>query len=67
MDYEETKGERMIYRTYADTEIAELDTKVECPYCEEEDMVNDMSECGKTYTIECENCGKEYKMYFDAS
>lgn len=64
------KGDRemkKIYRTYADTEVASLYTNVECPYCGNEQQELDMNSCGKTYTIECEKCEKEFEMHFDAS
>ncbi|MBO1005626.1 hypothetical protein [Pseudogracilibacillus auburnensis] len=72
MEYEEhNDGMRTIYRTYADTEISVLATKIQCPYCGNEWLEDDMSLCGKTYTLTCgddfdEGCGKEFKMYFDA-
>lgn len=55
-----------IYRSYADTEITELGTQCECPYCGYEDLQYDKSVCGQTYVIQCEECEKEYEMYFDA-
>jgi len=55
-----------IYRTYADTEVASLNTFVQCPYCQYEQTEQDMDECGKTYVIDCEECEKQYEMYFDA-
>ena len=61
-----------IYRTYADTEVSELSTFIECPYCGSEWQEDGMSECGKTYELQCgdeweEGCGKKFKMHFDAS
>ena len=58
-----------IYRTFADTEVTQLSVKVECPYCKEEWLESDADDCGKTYTLTCENedCEKEFEMYFDAS
>ena len=61
-----------IYRCYADTEVSKLVTEIECPYCHREWMEEDMDECGNTYKITCgdeydEGCGKQFKMYFDAS
>lgn len=74
MKYEINKnGERTIYRTYNDTEVSELSTNIECPYCNSEWSEERMSTCGETYTITCgeylrgEGCGKTFKMYFDAS
>lgn len=58
---------KQIYRTYTDTEVACLSVEVACPYCGHEQSEMDKTECGKTYTIECDECGKEYEMYFDAS
>ena len=58
---------KTIYRTYADTEATRLSTKIECPYCGDDWMEEDMDDCGKTYKLECEKCGKEFEMYFDAS
>ena len=56
-----------IYRGYADIETIATATQVKCPYCGEEWLEEDSDECGKTYTIECEECGEEFKMHFDAS
>ncbi len=61
-----------IYRTYADTEVSELSTSIECPYCGSEWSEGGMNECGKAYTITCgeyltEGCGRQFKMHFDAS
>lgn len=56
-----------IYRTYEDTEIVQLATNIECPYCFEEWQEYDMDECGKTYLLHCNRCGKYFKMHFDAS
>lgn len=56
-----------IYRTYNDTEVVSLATSIECPYCNIEWRELDMDECGETYTIICENCGKKFQMHFDAS
>lgn len=67
MEYEEENGVRTIYRTYEDTEVAELWTACECPYCEHEQDELGKSTCGETYVIECENCERKYEMYFDAS
>jgi len=68
MDYDENEnGKRMIYCTYNDTEIASSWTNVRCPYCGHEQQELDMDGCGETYTIECDECEKEYEMYFDAS
>lgn len=63
---------KRIYRTYADTEVSVLATRVKCPYCGEEWLEEDMSECGKNYIIKCDDefddgCGKEFEMSFDAS
>ena len=57
---------RAIYRTYEDTEIVMLATNVECPYCGDEWQEEDKDECGETYILECPECGKKFKMYFDA-
>ena len=68
MGYDENEnGKRMIYCTYSDTEVASVYTNAECPYCEHEQQELDMDHCGETYTIECNECEKEYEMYFDAS
>ena len=70
LDYDvKENGKRMIYCTYADTEIASLWTSVQCPYCGHLQKELDMNDCGTTYTIQCENedCEKEYEMHFDAS
>ena len=68
MDYDEDEnGKRMIYCTYNDTETASLYTNVSCPHCGNEQLELDVDACGETYTIECEECEKEYEMYFDAS
>jgi hypothetical protein len=58
-----------IYRTYADTEVHALAVAVECPYCGEEWNEVDLTECGHTYKLVCENkdCEKEFEMHFDAS
>lgn len=56
---------KKIYRTYADTEIAMLVTNIECPYCGDEWQEYDMDECGETYLLVCDGCGKEFEMYFD--
>ncbi|MEK4715364.1 hypothetical protein [Sporosarcina sp. FSL K6-5500] len=63
---------KTIYRYYKDTEVSVLATKIECPYCGEEWMEDDMDEPGATYTLTCddeinEGCGKEFEMHFDAS
>lgn len=63
---------KRIYRGYADTEVSALSTRIKCPYCGDEWMEDDMSECGTTYTIKCDDdfgdgCGKEFEMHFDAS
>lgn len=60
-----------IYRSYSDTEVSELSTRVECPYCGMEWLEADKNDCGETYVIKCDNewedgCGKEFKMHFDA-
>ena len=68
MEYEEhDDGTRMIYRTYHDTHAASLWVELQCPYCGYEDLELDLTECGKTYEIECGDCGKNYEMHFDAS
>ena len=61
-----------IYRTYADTEVSELSTRIKCPKCGSEWLEPDMNECGKTYELQCgdewdldEGCGEIFKMYFD--
>ena len=56
-----------IYRTYADTEVSELATNIECPHCGDKWQELDMSDPGETYELECEadGCGKTFKMYFD--
>jgi|GEM_PF-2428596 len=67
MEYEvEDDGSRMILRSYIDTEVSELSTSIECPYCKADWQEFDMSNCGETYDLECEECEKEFKMYFDA-
>ncbi|ASJ54841.1 hypothetical protein BP422_15470 [Brevibacillus formosus] len=58
---------KRIYRTYADTEVYKLAVNVECPHCGNEQQEIDTDECGKTYVIECGDCGEQYEMYFDAS
>lgn len=56
-----------IYRTYEDTEVSSIAVNVECPYCKEEWQESDPV-CGESYNLICEDgCGKEFKMYFDAS
>lgn len=67
-----SKKMKEIYRTYADTEVSVLATNIQCPYCGMEWQEDDMSECGKTYEITCDDewedgCGKTFKMHFDAS
>ena len=57
---------KQIYRTYADTEVAMLYVEVECPYCGNSQSELDKTDCGTTYVIECDECEKEYEMYFDA-
>lgn len=76
MKYEKLKnGERLIYRTYNDTEVVEIAVNVQCPYCEYE-WQEDKTDCGTTYDLICggelrdilnEGCGKKFKMYFNAS
>lgn len=61
-----------IYRTYEDTEVVELATKVECPYCGREWLEYGKDSCGETYVLTCgdefeEGCNKQFKMHFDAS
>jgi len=61
-----------IFRTYEDTEVSVLSTSIKCPYCGREWAEDDMSECGKTYELTCDNeyndgCGMSFTMYFDAS
>lgn len=58
-----------IYRTYSDTEVTQLSTDITCPHCGEEWSEPDKDECGKTYTLICENeeCEQEFEMHFDAS
>lgn len=59
---------KKIYRTFADTEVYALAVNVECPHCGAHWLETDKDECGKTYTLECEDgCGKQFEMYFDAS
>jgi len=58
---------KTIYKTYADTEVASLYTNIECPHCGREWQEEDMDECGKTYLLKCDECEKEFEMYFDAS
>lgn len=68
VEFEESKdGKRKIYCTYGDTEVASLWVNVTCPYCENEQQELDLTECGATYKIHCEECEKEFEMYFDAS
>lgn len=68
MEYEERDdGTRWIYRTYNDTEVSELATNIDCPYCGCHWQEYDMSDCGETYELECEDCEKRFKMHFDAS
>ena len=60
-----------IYRTYKDTQIEVLHTRVKCPNCGEEWLEEDMSSPGETYLLKCDDefedgCGTEFKMYFDA-
>jgi len=58
-----------IYRTYSDTDVHSLAVAVKCPHCGEEWNEIDLTECGKTYNLTCENadCEKDFEMYFDAS
>lgn len=57
-----------IYRTYEDTEIVELATNIECPYCKAEWQEHDMNDCGISYNILCKgSCGKTFIMHFDAN
>lgn len=60
-----------IYRTYNDTEVTELGTRIKCPYCGNEWLEYNKSDCGETYQLECEDydggCGKTFEMHFDAS
>ena len=62
---------KQIYTTYEDTEVVQLATNVECPYCGNRWSEYDKDECGKTYILICDEedggCGKLFKMYFDAS
>lgn len=60
---------KKIYRTHNDTEVTQISVSVTCPYCGEEWLEPDKDECGKTYSIICENeeCEEEFKMHFDAS
>lgn len=62
---------RKIYRTYSDTEVTQLSTRIECPYCGKEWLEPDLDECGTTYNLNCDEdddgCGKDFEMYFDAS
>lgn len=62
---------KQIYRTYADTEVSELQTSIKCPYCGNEWMEPNMDGCGETYVLTCDKdedgCGKQFEMYFDAS
>ena len=57
---------KKIYRTYADTEVVMLATNIKCPYCGKEWQETDMNDCGETYQLICDNCKKEFEMYFDA-
>ena len=43
-----------------------LATNIKCPYCDEEWQETDMDEYRETYNIECESCGREFEIYFDA-
>lgn len=59
-----------IYRTYQDTQVEVLHTKIKCPNCGEEWLEEDMSSPGETYSLKCDDeydvgCGTEFKMYFD--
>lgn len=56
-----------IYRSYDDTEVVATATHVKCPYCGAEWLEQDTDECGETYVIECEECERKFKMYFDAN
>ena len=62
---------KAIYRSYADTEIVQLATNIECPYCGREWQEYDKDECGEIYKLICDGeddgCGKEFEMSFDAS
>ncbi|MED4377960.1 hypothetical protein P9274_20090 [Schinkia azotoformans] len=63
---------KRIYRSYADTEVSSIVVNVECPHCGNEwQEDDDKTECGKTYTLFCDDedggCGKEFEMHFDAS
>lgn len=63
---------KKIYRTYNDTEVAELAVNVECPHCGNEFQVLGMDMPGETYVIECDEitedgCGEHFAMHFDAS
>ena len=57
---------KTIFRTYADTEVVSLGTYIECPYCGSKWMEVDCDECGHTYILNCEDCGEDFGMYFDA-
>lgn len=68
MEYEKLQdGTRMISRTYEDTYSHDLWVNVQCPYCEYEQEEKNLTNCGSVYEIECADCKKVYKMYFDAS
>lgn len=58
---------KKIYRYYSDTEVSVLATKIECPYCGEEWQEDDTNDPGTTYNLECEECEREFEMYFDAN
>lgn len=55
-----------VYCSYMDTEVAELDVFVTCPYCGETNKERDKTDPGSTYDLECGACEREYTMYFDA-
>lgn len=55
-----------IYRSYRDIEVVETATFVKCPYCGHEFSEYDSDCCGRVYVIQCEECEKEFEMYFDA-
>lgn len=57
---------KTIYKSYSDTEVVSLSVEIECPYCGNDQSELDATDCGETYIIECEECGKEFEMYFDA-
>jgi transcription elongation factor Elf1 len=57
---------KRISRTYSDTEVTQLSVYVKCPHCGEEWLEPDVDECGKVFTLTCENeeCEEKFELYF---